>query len=279
MDYKSILMKIEEIRNNGLNTGSEPETNSKECPVCHGAPWVLYNANEHGQRQEDGKYVVAERCPRCHGAHLQRVRDWKRIAEIPLDLRLDSFDWSLYEGNIVQEQRIVRMMVDHYDEMEREGRGLYIWSRTRGTGKTFLASAILGELAERYEVRSCMVPVSTLLSMIKNKRDDGQDPLQRLVSFRLLVLDDIGQKRTGENWLNDVVYELLNERNRRNRVTLFTSNVPIQELGMDDRITDRIYEKAFQIHLPEESIRTRLANRSKEKFLRDHGILPEKPVT
>ena len=86
---------------------------------------------------------------------------------------MKDFDWTIYGEDLTRQKAIVDKFVDCFPDFETEGYGLYIHSRIRGSGKTFLASAIAGELAERYVAAIRFVSASDLIEISKRKRRTG----------------------------------------------------------------------------------------------------------
>ena len=164
------------------------------------------------------------------------------------------------------------MFINRFPEFEKDNIGLYITSKTRGSGKTFLASAIAGELIDKYEASTQFINVSDLLEMSKKKRDDGGDPLESLLSCRVLILDDLGQKMTGINWLEDVLFRIINTRYATKKILIVTSNIPLPELDFDDRLVDRFNAMMLTVKIPECCIRAREARSRKEAILQKYGI-------
>lgn len=149
---------------------------------------------------------------------------------------------------------------------------MFITSRTRGSGKTFLASSIGGELIERYEAGVRFVSAADLIGISKEKREDGSDPLDDLISCRVLILDDLGQQRMGRDWLTDILFRIIDKRYSSKKTIIVTSNVALAELEFDDRIVDRLNAMTVTIRLPEVCIRARDANTRKRAILAKLGI-------
>ena len=82
----------------------------------------------------------------------------------------------------------------------------------------------------------------------------------------LLVIDDIGVQMSRE-WTDTVFYRLINERYTNRKPTIYTSNIPVEGLKMDDRITDRIESTTYLLRLPDESIRKILRQEEKDELL------------
>lgn len=221
----------------------------------------------------DGAKIQAVRpCTRCNGGHDQKVEDAKLRADIPRDRSLKDFDWTIYGEDLTRQKAIIGGFVDCFPDFEAEGYGLYIHSRIRGSGKTFLASAIAGELAERYAAAIRFVSASDLIEISKRKTEDGSDPLDDLISVRVLILDDLGQKSTGRDWMTDILFRIIDKRYTKHRITIVTSNVPSGELDLDDRVVDRINATTYKVKLPEFCVRTVESNSRKRAFLQKIGI-------
>ena len=185
---------------------------------------------------------------------------------------MSDFDWDLYGVDLTREKNIVGQFVERLPEFEKNGLGLFLTSKTRGSGKTFLASAIGGELISRYEASIRFVSASNLIEISKEKREDGSDPLDELISCRVLILDDLGQQRTGRDWLTDILFRIIDKRYQGQKTVIVTSNVPLAELDFDDRVVDRLNSMTLTIKLPEYCVRAREANTRKKEFLRELGI-------
>ena len=268
MDYAEVVRRIASGDREISTRTDDPDD---VCPVCGGSGWEQceIDAPIYG----DGAKASAVRpCTRCHGGHDRKVADAKVAADIAEDRDLSSFNWDLYDKDLTKERRIVEKYVENLPEFEREGFGLFITSKTRGSGKTYLASAIGGELINRYALTARFVSVSDLLEISRQKRDDGGDPLEDLISCRVLILDDLGQKLTGRDWLADVLFRIIDKRYRAKRTVVVTSNDPVTELDLDDRIVDRLYRMTFTVRLPETCIRAREANTRRREIMAKLGI-------
>lgn len=59
--------------------------------------------------------------------------------------------------------KIIKTYLDDFEKQKEQGMGLFIWSRTKGSGKTRIAAGIANELMKRYAVKFA---VSLTLSLI-----------------------------------------------------------------------------------------------------------------
>ena len=165
--------------------------------------------------------------------------------------------------------KIIKTYLDDFESQKERGMGLYIWSRTKGSGKTRIAAGIANELMKNYAVKFAVS--LTILQEIKNtwRRDTEYSEnqlLDALYTTDILVIDDFGVERPAD-WINDKMYQIINERYINQKVTIFTSNDPLDKLSYDDRITNRIKERTYQIAFPEESVRDHIAERMQEEII------------
>ena len=83
----------------------------------------------------------------------------------------------------------------------------------------------------------------------------------------VLVLDDLGVQMK-KDWIDSVLYRLIDHRYRRTLVTIYTSTIQCSNLRIDERITDRINGTSHLIHLPEVPIRYQDKQLEKQEFLK-----------
>lgn len=200
-----------------------------------------------------------------------------RFADIPdafrgMDLR--SFRMDVYRKQESKKMvsdacKIIKTYLDDFESQKERGMGLYIWSRTKGSGKTRIAAGIANELMKNYSVKFAVS--LTILQEIKNtwRRDtecSENQLLDALYTTDILVIDDFGVERPAD-WINDKMYQIINERYINRKVTIFTSNDPLETLQYDDRITNRIKERTYQIAFPEESVRDHIAEQLREEII------------
>lgn len=82
--------------------------------------------------------------------------------------------------------------------------------------------------------------------------------LDDLSRAEILVIDDFGIERI-KDWIEEKLYHIINSRYINRTITIFTSNLPIDGLEYDDRITNRIKERSFPLAFPNESVRDYIA--------------------
>ena len=171
-----------------------------------------------------------------------------------LDVRAKDFQWSRYQGDVTVAKEMVNRYILHYEKLRNKGMGLYIYSGTKGSGKTMLACCLLNEITKRYKGVVKFVNILDFLEMTKKGFSGDDEDVNNIRHAGLLVVDDIGVQMSKE-WIDTVLYSLVNDRYVNRLPTIYTSNIPVNRLKMDDRITDRIESTTYSVQLPEESIR------------------------
>ena len=82
------------------------------------------------------------------------------------------------------------------------------------------------------------------------------------------MIDDFGTEQQEKPWINEKFYQIINNRYIDKKITIFTSNTALGDLKFDERITNRIKERAFQIPFPEESVRDIIAKDNMRELVR-----------
>lgn len=200
--------------------------------------------------------------------------EFRRVrAMIPfefMDKRAKDFNWSIYKGDVSAQKEIANKFIVNFGEFSNAGKGLYIYSEKKGSGKTFLASVLLNELIETKSMTSKFINTLDLIELTKKgfRYESCNDDVDAIFKSKVLVLDDIGVQLKKE-WVDTVLYRLINYRSVNKLVTIFTSNVKVDGLDIDDRIIDRIGKMTIPLVMPEESIRRRLAEDENQEFLKN----------
>lgn len=229
-----------------------------ECPICGGTGWELYN-DENG-------YEVAREC-KC-GLRQKEIQESRlRFATIPetyKDITLNDMKTVYYSKqenkNVFKEiSELIKWYLENLNENIEDGKGLYLWSETKGSGKTMLATALANELINKHHKYVKFATSLDILDEIRATYDKGSEEsesklLHDLVAADFLVIDDFGTERMTE-WAGEKFYQIVNNRYINKNVTFFTSNYDLKTLKYDDRISNRIRERSYLVHFPEESVR------------------------
>lgn len=184
-----------------------------------------------------------------------------------MNLTGKDFKWEMYGEGVDKPKGTVNNFITKYEALSSKGMGLYIFSQTKGSGKTMLSCCILNELSKRYIGSVKFINALDLLEMTKRGYQQEETEIESLYMCRVLVIDDIGVQ-LDKDWVNTVFYRLVNERYGSRKPTIYTSNMAIHDLKMDDRIIDRIESTSFEVHLPEVPLRSIIRKAEKDKLIK-----------
>lgn len=202
------------------------------CPSCGGSGWILRNVEGRKEASACG----------CREGTIRSER--LSAADIPERYRVCNFEnFSDLNASLVNAKNRAREFVDAYPAVDA---GLLLLGPS-GRGKTHLACAVLSDLVRNKGVAGLYVDFSDLLLKIQTSfRPDAdaskESILHPYADVELLVLDELGASKP-HPWVLDVLYNLLNTRYNRRRVTIVTSNFedePDREAGERERLEDRV---------------------------------------
>ena len=239
---------------------------SGDCPVCHGTGWELYTATvlTYGDPHE---VEFARKCTTCSG--VRRMKDQTGVPDEYHDADFGKFDFLAYSRDMSKVREVCVSMFKDFDEWSKYGKGLYLWSKTPGSGKTFLACCLAKSIMMSHDLQMRFITAPDYINLVGEnyKRDRGDlDSSDVYRTCRLLVMDDIGSQ-AGKEWQQQEMFRLVNKRIEDGNVTIYTSNLNVASLNVDDRTKDRIIKSSIVIQMPEESIRRKKAEQEQAHFL------------
>lgn len=195
------------------------ESAERRCPMCHGTMRV------------DGRNGLISDCPWCGYSCVFRADVERRNAE-------ERAESARGRGGVLAGTGIPELYWDvapdvaRADELERSGRGLYVYGGGNGTLKTLTACAVAKALAERG--RSVRFVSST--TMLRDFRDtfgtakSEGEVYGELVGCDLLVIDDLGKEQP-TSWAATMLYSVIDGRyGKRRWQTVVTTNFTESEL-------------------------------------------------
>ena len=131
--------------------------------------------------------------------------------------------------------------------MVDEGRGLYIWGKSTGNGKTSWACKIMSYFFRKIAFNTGLENEG-LYIFLPTGYNNGEfynvflDEILRMIkTCRLLIIDDIGAERVTD-WVRERMVSIINTRVSNNLTTIYTSNLSPEELRSElgDRIASRV---------------------------------------
>lgn len=273
---------MKELELNQILTAASIKTkktpvNRNICPECQGNTWILRDVLDANYSQTP--FQMAFPCPKCGKTGKQRYtagesEQMQIKSDIPARFRgcyLENIDWTAWGEDVSRQKAIITDFIENFKKWKEEPSGLYLYSKTKGSGKTYI-SAIIGNELLRKGCKVRFMPETDILRLVKDKDQANRGDLttwERIRACELLIIDDFGAKKSGGDWHSDEVKNLIDYRYANSRVTILTSNIELSKLDCDERVLSRLYESEIEVKFPEISIRTQQAKEQKKDFLRE----------
>lgn len=273
------------MRNIGDKLGNQnSNSTSNKCPECNGMGWIRelvlndYHRKVYG-REHNIPTECWKECPRCKGNNLQAISDLTGVPACYRDADMSKFKWNIYSGPDIEYIKKIRSYFysfwQDFDKWCKEGKGLYLWSKTSGSGKTFIACCISKSVMMRHDIKMRFITAPDYFALLAERMKQERGDFDKTQVYRtctLLVLDDLGTTPNKE-WYEMELFKLIDARMSNGLITIFTSNIPMTSMKCNDRIIDRINKGSLNIHFPEQSIRREIDEKNTENFLRKMELL------
>ncbi|WP_209020951.1 DnaA ATPase domain-containing protein [Evansella clarkii] len=246
---------------------------------CDGSGWIWWK--DWRLRHEPVMDEWKEPCKCLKQKEIQSKIHYSHVPENFRDATINNFDVCIYKKQESQEiaklaKTAAKNFVWFFSEMQKQGKGLYFYSRMKGSGKTRLISSISNAINSRHsEVKSIYIQTDLLLKSMqrtwgnKNTSVTSHDVMEMYMDADLLILDDLGVEMLEDKsgWIERTMTTLVNSRMESKKITIFSSNYRISELDSiyrQGRIQSRVEEMAVEIEMPEECIRSDKAKKENE---------------
>lgn len=237
------------------------------CKICHDTGYAVksmivpdYDPTTH--------VLVGSPCPICKGRVDFGESGFPKMFS---EADMGRFDFAAYKGQqTAYLEQITGSFWKSFSKWEKSGKSLYLWSETKGSGKTFLSCCLAGSIKTKYRKTIRFVSVLDYFQALKDAFKNGCEMPNSLYGYMncdLLVLDDLGSEKVSE-WTNQELFRLVDHRMNMGKLILVTSNMPINQLKCDNRVADRLGRMCIPMQMPEISIRAEKAKEENEKFIR-----------
>ena len=245
------------------------ERKVKTCEF-NGVTFNFTCISERDQYEEDQRKLIEAR---------EKKLDY--VKKLKMDSLMDTrFKECKFENFIVSNDNkqyfdLARHYASNFDEFKAKNHGLLIYGDP-GTGKSYLTFCIANYLIEKgYPVIACSV--STIIEKVREYSTFGSNDKNQfynlLKSIELLIIDDLGSENNTE-WVNSVLYDVIDLRYRSNLPLIITTNLDPdtslkKKLTSSDGITrtyDRIYEMCRRIKLTCQPRRIKEGDKKQAEF-------------
>lgn len=210
-----------------------PDSPLPECTVCRNTRVLMFND-------------TAYQC-RCvsRGIPLLKTLD-TNIGRMYTNVVLDTLT-----AMDDEQARLLNYAERFVNWWEPSRKGLYLWSKNTGNGKSLIASAILNKIG----APSQAIEASVLWDAMRSTYE-SEESIKRYLNVAMytpaLLLDDLGMGNTekADEWLTDI----LNARITRGLLTIITSNLhPSQLPKASERAISRILAHTHPLHVKNET--------------------------
>jgi DNA replication protein DnaC len=177
---------------------------------------------------------------------IKRIKDNRRIAFPESDMQ----SWTFENDDTANEKisKVARNYVENFSTMQEQGKGLLFFG-TVGTGKSFASACIANALIDK-GIPVLMTNFARLSNTLQGMWEGKQEYLDSLNRFPLLILDDLGAERKSE-YMNEIVFNLIDSRYRAKLPLIVTTNLTSEELKNPADITNRrTYSRLLEMCIP-----------------------------
>jgi DNA replication protein DnaC len=177
---------------------------------------------------------------------IKKIKDNRRIAFPESDMQ----SWTFENDDTANEKisKVARNYVENFSTMQEQGKGLLFFG-TVGTGKSFASACIANALIDK-GIPVLMTNFARLSNTLQGMWEGKQEYLDSLNRFPLLILDDLGAERKSE-YMNEIVFNLIDSRYRAKLPLIVTTNLTSEELKNPADITNkRTYSRLLEMCIP-----------------------------
>lgn len=167
-------------------------------------------------------------------------------------------------GRDLEAYKFLKAWKDDVEAKVKAGEGLFIFSETKGNGKTAWACKIMNEyfkavaLTNNLRCRGLFINVPSFLQSLRDAMDNPSEQVREMLDnvkeADLVIWDDIGTENP-TNWVRERLYSFINHRYSNGLSQIFTSNLSLETLSderyMGERITSRVVGQCKAIQFVE----------------------------
>ena len=242
----------------GLEKAAAESIRAKEGDY-YGDDGLLYCGNCKTKKQTRVNILGKERTPFClcrceaekrdrEEAERKRIEFERRVKELRRTgfPESDMQEWTFAndDGENSKIMTVAKNYVDNFGKMREDGKGLLFFGPV-GTGKTYAAACIVNALIDKG--CPCMM---AKISDIADGIFKGKFTCHDFNSYPLLVLDDLAAERKTE-YMQEIVYNVIDARCRANLPLIITTNLTADELKHPADITNqRTFSRLFEMCIP-----------------------------
>lgn len=172
------------------------------------------------------------------------------MAETGLDLTkfptLENLNLDKYEN-----KEVVRIIVKNLLNLDKTNFNTILFSGATGTGKTYIAKCFAKTLCNK-EILTRYYSSSEINKKFCDAHHNVyklDEILSDIYEADVLIVDDLGAEAKYKNITKEYFLDLLNERQSKNKVTLFTTNLTLNDIKKEytERFFSRLLDKEISL--------------------------------
>lgn len=229
---------------------------------CQKEAWEKEEAKRRAEQEKKDRLKRAE-----------RLKSASLLAERYKNASFEQTD--VYNANYEVVYKRCKKYTEVSEQVLERGLGIYLYGN-KGTGKTHLTACMANRLMEKYYsvLFTSLGKISKSIRETFGKKGGGESEiLNKLATIDFLFIDDIGTELVTKDdkdlWLQEKLFEVVNDRYNNLKPIIFTSNYSLAELskrGVSDKTIDRIAETCEAMALKEESYRAKIRPQNRPIF-------------
>lgn len=144
--------------------------------------------------------------------------------------------------------KVARNYAEHFPQMYEKGIGFTFFGSV-GVGKSYLAACIANSIIDQ-GYSALMTDFPTIINRIQSRFEGREEYIAELMSYSLLIIDDLGVERCTE-FANEIVNNVVEHRCKCGKPLIVTTNLtPDHFLKSQVLHERRLYSRLFECSLP-----------------------------
>jgi len=193
----------------------------------------------------DTGYINGEKCHCFRQMEITLLYEQSNIQEMIAKENFSTLSYEYYEGeDLTRFQNAVNVSKNFVTGFKNHYQNLFFYG-TVGTGKSFLSGCIAKELLSQgcsviYFSANGLFDTLARYAFVTKSKDTLYNLNKDLYNCDLVIIDDLGTEVTN-NFVTSQLFALLNERHLRQKATIISTNLSLEELR--DRYSERIFSR------------------------------------
>lgn len=163
---------------------------------------------------------------------------------------------------------------EQFPEHRKKDQGLLLYGNV-GTGKTYLAACVANAVIDQ-GYRVFMTNFANVANALQSTWEKDAY-IRDLCKYDLLILDDLGAERKNSEYMQEIVFNVIDARYRAGGPVIITTNLTPEELTQTkdmgySRIYDRVLERCLAIKVDGPSRRRQAAAKSWDEIRKQLGM-------